>query len=129
MQSETFSSTEIKMAQDVQRSLFSYFVRIAIVFLIPLLASFLVYIVAVATGAGLTPLVGYGLQAATGGGGVTYLWCASFSCGTGDPMLPTDVFNIINALLILGSVVGGLILFIPMIHALTEERSERASAR
>lgn len=53
-----------------------HFMKMALLFLVPLLVSFLVYLVATSSGAAVLPAVGYGLVAAQTGNGVSYLWCA-----------------------------------------------------
>ena len=101
-----------------------HFLRMAILFLVPLLVSFLVYLVATSAGAAVLPTVGYGLVGAQTANGVSYLWCMNV-CGSHDPSLPTTVLNIMNALIILGSVLLGFFAVLPMMKELAAGAESR----
>lgn len=98
-------------------SIIDHFLKMAVLFLVPLLVSFLLYLVATSSGAAVLPTVGYGLTAAQSGSGVSYLWCTNV-CGSHDPQLPTTVLNIMNALIILASVLLGFFSVLPMMKEL-----------
>lgn len=86
--------------------LFEHAFIIGLLFAIPLIASFLVYIVGSSLGVAPFPAVGYGIQCATNAGGVCTLW--SVATGTA-PTLPTGLLTLLNGFLIFISLVLGLV--------------------
>ena len=79
---------------------------IGILFAVPLIASFLIYMVASAFGATVLPVVGYGIGCASSAGGVCTLWTSSVGSSS---TLPTYLLNLLNALLIFISLALGII--------------------
>jgi len=89
---------------------------IGILFAIPLIASFLVYIAANAFGTG-PPPVGYGIQCATNAGGICTFW--SVTSGTA-PSMPTGLLSLLNSFLIFISLVLGIVATIKLGPSLFE---------
>jgi len=92
-------------------ALFEHAFIIVMLFMVPLIASFLIYLVASAfgaTGAGL-PTVGYGIGCASTAGGVCTLWVLPTTVSGTSPTLPIYLLNLLNALLIFISLVLGVV--------------------
>lgn len=92
---------------------------IGILFAVPLIASFLVYLVGSAFG-GVAPLptVGYGIGCASSANGVCTLW--SVAAGATAPTLPTFLLNLLNGFLIFISLVLGIVAAVKLGPALFE---------
>ena len=104
-----------------------------ILLLVPLFVSFIIWIVgnAFASGGGVAPAVGYGIQAITSAPnytipqGVAYLWIASPSHGgiASSPAFPSVAITIINGLLYViaigGAIFEGIELIIALVSAQT----------
>jgi hypothetical protein len=93
--------------------------------LLPLIVSFVFFLVATATSATLLPTVGYGLIAASSTNGVSYIWCATLTCSSTDPALPTILLNAINAILILTAILGALFIGFRLGQAIIEQQGSR----
>jgi hypothetical protein len=93
--------------------------------LLPLVVSFVFFLVATAAGAAQLPTVGYGLIAASINNGVSYIWCATATCGSTDPALPTILLNAINAILILTAIIGTLFIGFKLGQAIIEQQGAR----
>jgi hypothetical protein len=89
---------------------------IFLLLLLPLIISFIIYLVASAFGATPLPGVGYGVQCVSNSGGVCTLWTvpASGSTSATNVTLPTVLINALNSLLILISVGGALFAAVKM---------------
>ncbi len=96
-----------------------------VLLLLPLIVSFVFYIVAVAAGAAQLPTVGYGVIATHIANGVSYIWCATATCGSRDPALPTILLNAINAILILTAILGTLFIGFRLGQAIIEQQGAR----
>ena len=93
--------------------------------LLPLIVSFVFFLVATAASAALLPTVGYGLLAASTTNGVSYIWCATATCGSIDPSLPSILLNAINAVLILTAILGTLFIGFRLGQAIIEQQGAR----
>ncbi len=98
--------------------LFEHAFIIGMLFSVPLITSFLIYLVASAFG-GVAPLpvVGYGIGCATTSGGVCTLW--NVNSGTA-PTMPIYLLNLLNDFLIFVSILLGIVAAVKMGPALFE---------
>jgi len=104
-----------------------------ILLLVPLFVSFLIWLVgsAFASGGGVAPAVGYGIQAITSAPnytipqGVAYLWIASPSHGgiASSPAFPSVAITIINGLLYVIAIGGAIFEGIELIIALASAQT------
>jgi hypothetical protein len=87
--------------------LFEHAFIIGMLFAIPLIASFIVYIVATSFGVAPYPGVGYGIVCATSSGGVCTLW--NVATGSTAPTIPLGMVSLLNSFLIFISLILGII--------------------
>jgi hypothetical protein len=95
------------------------------VLLLPLIVSFVFYIVAVAATAAQLPTVGYGVIASHTANGVSYIWCQTGDCGSTDPALPAILLNAINAVLVLTAILGALFIGFRLGQSIIEQQGSR----
>jgi len=104
-----------------------------ILLLVPLFVSFIIWIVgnAFASGGGVAPAVGYGIQAITSAPnytipqGVAYLWIASPSHGgiASSPAFPSVAITVINGILYVLAIGGAIFEGIELIVALASAQT------
>jgi hypothetical protein len=99
--------------------------EMVLLLLLPLIVSFVFFLVATAATAALLPTVGYGVLAAHTANGVSYIWCTTATCGSTDPALPTILLNAINAILILTAILGTLFIGFRLGQAIIEQQGAR----
>lgn len=102
-----------------------YAFEMILLLLLPLIVSFVFYLVAVAASAAQLPTVGYGVIATHIANGVSYIWCITPACGSTDPALPTILLNAINAILILTAILGTLFIGFRLGQAIIEQQGAR----
>jgi hypothetical protein len=102
-----------------------YAFEMVLLLLLPLIVSFVFFLVGTAAGAAQLPTVGYGVIAASITNGVSYIWCATATCGSTDPALPTILLNAINAILILTAIMGTLFIGFRLGQAIIEQQGAR----
>ncbi len=96
-----------------------------LILLLPLIVSFVFYLVAVAAAAVQLPTVGYGVIGTHIANGVSYIWCITGACASTDPALPTILLNAINAILILTAILGTLFIGFRLGQAIIEQQGAR----
>ncbi len=99
--------------------------EMVLLLLLPLVVSFVFFLVATAAGAASLPTVGYGVIAASTANGVSYIWCLTVACASTDPALPTILLNAINAILILTAIIGTLFIGFRLGQAIIEQQGSR----
>jgi hypothetical protein len=99
--------------------------EMVLLLLLPLIVSFVFFLVGTAAGATHLPTVGYAVIAASTTNGVSYIWCSAAACASTDPALPTILLNAINAILILTAILGALFIGFRLGQALIEQQGAR----
>ena len=92
---------------------------------LPLIISFVFFLVGTAANAALLPTVSYGLVPASATNGVSYIWCTAAACASTDPALPTILLNAINAILVLTALIGALVIGFRLGQAIIEQQGAR----